>query len=300
MAIMLEQDANPAQGAFNSAQDAVSFSDDVAIGSDGKVHFPRVIVGGLPTAVLDRKATARLTVAAALSRRGKRRPCAFFTTTNGQVVSLCASQPDVKRLFERADLISADGMSVVFASRLGPGPHLPERVATTDAFHDVARLAGRARLSFYFLGASEDVNRRAVERVKQSYPGVKIAGRHHGYFAPAEEPEIIEKINAAGPDVLWVGLGVPHQQRFILNNLARLTSVGVAKSCGGLFDFLAGKNKRAPRWMQVGGLEWAYRIWMEPNRLLMRYLTTNPHAAYWLLRSRGLASEGVIDADTPA
>ena len=223
MTPMLDHDEN------GPAEKAVTAADGIAIGADGKIHFPRVIVGGLPVAVLDRKRTARLTVATALSRRGSGRPCAFFTTTNGQVVSLCASRADVKRMFERADLISADGMSVVLASRLGPGPHLPERVATTDAFHDVARLASRAAISFYFLGASEEANRLAVARVRETYPGVKIAGRHHGYFAPAEEPAIVDAINAAAPDVLWVGLGVPSQQRFVLGNLARLTSVGVAK-----------------------------------------------------------------------
>src|SRR5260221_433585 len=180
---MRENDEN------SPAQNAVPAADGIAIGADGKIHFPRVIVGGLPVAVLDRKRTARLTVATALSRRGSGRPCAFFTTTNGQVVSLCASRTDVKRMFERADLISADGMSVVLASRLGPGPQLPERVATTDAFHDVARLAGRAGLSFFFLGASEEVNRLAVARVRQTYPGVKIAGRHQMAEATIFAPE---------------------------------------------------------------------------------------------------------------
>jgi exopolysaccharide biosynthesis WecB/TagA/CpsF family protein len=132
------------------------------------------------------------------------------------------------------------------------------------------------------------------------YPGARIVGRRHGYFEPGEEAGIVDAINAAAPDILWVGLGVPNQQRFILRNLNRLTSVGVAKSCGGLFDFLAGKNKRAPRWMQKAGLEWAFRIREEPRRLLMRYLTTNSHAAYWLVRARGIASEGVIEADSPA
>lgn len=276
--------------------DTASQRDEITVAPDGKVRFPRVIVGGLPVAVLDRQSTARLTIAAALFRRGSGRPCAFFTTTNGQVVSLCASQPEVKRLFERADLISADGMSVVFASRLGPGRGLPERVATTDAFHDAARLAQEQGMSFYFFGATEEVNARAVERAREIHPGLKFVGRRNGYFRPEEEGEIVDEINAAAPDVLWVGLGVPRQQHFVLKNLDRLTSVGVAKSCGGLFDFLAGRTRRAPRWMQRAGLEWVFRAWEEPGRLAARYLTTNPHAAYWLLRARGAASEGAIEA----
>lgn len=268
----------------------------IEIGDRGHVQFPRVVVGGLAVAALDRKDTARLTISAALSRRGTRQPCLFFTTTNGQVVSLCASDPEVKALFAEADLISADGMSVVFASRLGRRVRLPERVATTDAFHDAARLAATTGATFYLLGGSEEVNAAAARRVAEIYPGVTVVGRRNGYFSREEEPAVIDAINAAAPDILWIGFGVPAQQRFIVRNRARLTSVGVAKSCGGLFDFLAGKNARAPRWMQKTGLEWAFRIYEEPQRLLWRYLTTNPHAAYWLLRARGSADKGVIEA----
>ncbi|CAN5178599.1 WecB/TagA/CpsF family glycosyltransferase [soil metagenome] len=264
------------------------------------VRFPRVVVGGLPVAVLDREQTARLTISAALARRGSGRPCLFFTTVNGQVVSLCASDASVRRLFEQADLISADGMSVVFASRLGPGAALPERVATTDAFHDASLLACREGARFFFFGGSEEVNARAVARVRELYPELEIAGWRSGYFDPVDEDDIVDEINATAPDVLWVGLGVPFQQQFVRRNLRRLTSVGVTKSCGGLFDFLAGRNKRAPEWMQRAGLEWAFRVSEEPARLLWRYFTTNPHAAYWLLRARGLASEGAIEASRGA
>lgn len=268
----------------------------IAVGDGRHVQFPRVVVGGLPVAALDRKDTARLTVSAALSRRGTGQPCLFFTTTNGQVVSLCASDPEVKRLFGHADLISADGMSVVFASRLGSRVRLPERVATTDAFHDAARLASTTGATFYFLGGTEEVNAAAARRVAEIYPAVRLVGRRNGYFTREEEPAIVEAVNEAAPDILWIGFGVPAQQRFIVRNRERLTSVGVAKSCGGLFDFLAGKNSRAPRWMQKAGLEWAFRIYEEPQRLLWRYLTTNPHAAYWLVRARGAADDGVIEA----
>jgi N-acetylglucosaminyldiphosphoundecaprenol N-acetyl-beta-D-mannosaminyltransferase len=263
---------------------------------DGYIRFPRVTIGGLPVAVLDRQQTARLTIGAALSRRGNGRPCLFFTTVNGQVVSLCASDPAVKGLFEKADLISPDGMSVVFASRFVPGPNLPERVATTDAFHDAAGLAVSLGARFFLFGGTEDVNRRAADRVRKIYPTLAIVGRRSGYFDAEEEPAIVDEINAAAPDVLWVGLGVPHQQRFVVRNLHRLTSVGVAKSCGGLFDFLAGKNRRAPRWMQKAGLEWAFRASQEPRRLLWRYLATNPHAAFsMLVRSGGPTGEGLVE-----
>lgn len=279
-----------------SESGATPGSGDDVVRRAADVRFPRAVVGGLPVAVLDRRRTAELMIAAALARRGRGRPCLFFTTINGQVVSLCASDPEVRRVFQQADLISADGMSVVFASRLGPGRPLPERVATTDAFHDVARLARDAGATFFFLGGTEEVNERAAMRAEEIYPGLRIVGRRSGYFGTTDEREIIAEINGAAPDVLWVGMGVPFQQQFIARNLHRLTAVGIAKSCGGLFDFLAGRNRRAPRYMQKAGLEWMFRIYEEPRRLAWRYLTTNPHAAYWLLRSRGPASDGRIEA----
>lgn len=264
--------------------------------------FQRTIVGGLAIAALDRECTAQLTIGAALSRRGSGRPSLFFTTANGQVISLCAAQEDVRRLFEAADVISADGMSVVFASRFGSQIPLPERVATTDAFHDAAKLAVTRSATFYLLGASEEINAAAADRARTLYPGLQIVGRRNGYFSRDEESSVVDAINAVSPDVLWVGMGVPRQQEFVVRNLSRLTAVGVTKSCGGLFDFLAGTVSRAPQWVQASGLEWAYRTLQEPRRLAWRYATTNTRAAYYLLSRKGAASDGAIDvsAESPA
>ncbi len=278
--------------------DAETVAHDSRTAEKRGVTFQRVSIGGLPVAVLDRDQTARLTISAALARRGVERPCLFFTTANGQGISLCASNSNVRSLFQQADLISADGMSVVFASRVLSGPTLPERVATTDAFHDAALVAEKTGATFYLFGADEEVNAKATARARQLYPKLNIVGNRHGYFTPEEEPAIIDDINARAPDVLWIGLGVPHQQRFVCNNRRKLTSVGLAKTCGGLFDFLAGKNKRAPDWAQAAGLEWAFRASQEPTRLAWRYVKTNPHAAYFMLfRSGDFADEGFVDAD---
>jgi N-acetylglucosaminyldiphosphoundecaprenol N-acetyl-beta-D-mannosaminyltransferase len=277
-----------------SGGDIDSEVDRVTLRSSGRIYFQRAYVGGLPVAALDRKSTARLTIEAALSRRGSGRPCLFFTTTNGQVVSLCAVDPDVRHLFEQADLISADGMSVVFASRLGSAS-VPERVCTTDGFHDAAAIAAERGARFFFLGATDEVNALAVERIRALYPKLEIVGHRNGYFGFEDEPAIVDEINRSQPDVLWIGLGVPRQEQFVAHNLHRLTSVGLAMTCGGLFDFLAGKATRAPNWMQAAGLEWAYRMWREPRRLTWRYATTNPHAAYYLLRGSRHASDGIIE-----
>jgi exopolysaccharide biosynthesis WecB/TagA/CpsF family protein len=250
-------------------------------------NFDIVRVGGLPIAMMDRRQTARFTVERAVAGKKLDRHCELHTTANGQVVSLCASQPAVRSLYEKADLISADGMSVVFASRLRCPSALPERVATTDVFHDVAEAAVRRGATFYFLGGTEEVVERAAFRAQQLYPRLRLVGWHHGHFASSRDNEIGDMINEAAPDVLWVGMGVPRQQEFILGQRRRWTSVGVAKTCGGLFDFLSGNRGRAPTWMQSAGLEWFYRALHEPKRLGWRYLTTNPHAMYVMWTDSG-------------
>ncbi len=200
---------------------------------------------------------------------------------------MCANNHQIHDLFAAADLIHADGMPIVWASRLTSGHTLPERVATTDLFHDVAQRAEDAGVSFYLLGAAGEVLRRAVDRTRERYPRLEIAGYRDGYFDAREEENVLVAINAAKPDILWVGMGVPAEQKFCLRNRARLSQVGVIKTSGGLFDFVSGKNSRAPRLMQSLSLEWAYRAALEPRRLAYRYLTTSPHALYLLLTNSG-------------
>ena len=96
--------------------------------------------------------------------------------------------------------------------------------------------------------------------------------------------EVLDEINTLAPDILWLGLGVPAEQKFVRDFGDRLTNVGVIKTSGGLFDHLSGKNPRAPRWLQRAGFEWLWRMLVEPRRLFWRYLTTNPRAFYCILR----------------
>lgn len=247
-------------------------------------EWPTSFLGRLSIVQADLKCSARGFVAEALGRRGKGGRPFYSTSANGQVLALCGKDPEFLALMRKADQIHADGMPMVLYSRMFSKRPLPERVATTDLVQEVARLAEEAGVSFYFLGASEEVNAGAVEEMRKRYPRLAFAGRHDGYFGREDEDEIVAGINAAKPDILWVGLGVPLEQRFIDRNIDRLTGVGVVKTSGGLFDFISGKNARAPAWMQAAGLEWLYRVWLEPRRLAMRYLTTNPQAIGALIR----------------
>ncbi|MCT4655758.1 MAG: WecB/TagA/CpsF family glycosyltransferase [Cohaesibacter sp.] len=246
-----------------------------------------ITLGGLPITVASCDSAARDMVDEALARRSPDRDEGqapkYITSANGQVLSMCATDAEIKALFEEADIIHADGEPMVKLSRLLCHTGLPERVATTDLVHNAAKLALEENISFYFLGASQEVIETARANMEKLYPGLVFAGARNGYISEEEEDTVIEEINAAKPDILWIGMGVPLEQKFISRNKNRLTGVGVIKTCGGLFDFLSGKNKRAAPWMQKLGLEWAYRTWLEPRRLAWRYLTTNPHALLLLL-----------------
>lgn len=250
-------------------------------------EWPTSFLGRLPIAQTDIKGTARGFVTHALDSRGKNLRPFVSTSANGQVLALCGKDEAFLSLMRKADQIHADGMPMVLYSKLFSKRPLAERVATTDLVHEVAKAAEDTGVSFYFLGASEEVNAKAVEEMQKLYPNLVFAGRRNGYFSREEEDEVIAGVNAARPDILWVGLGVPLEQQFIDRNVDKLKGVGIIKTSGGLFDFISGKNSRAPAWMQAAGLEWLYRIWLEPRRLAMRYLTTNPQAIGALIRHSG-------------
>jgi N-acetylglucosaminyldiphosphoundecaprenol N-acetyl-beta-D-mannosaminyltransferase len=241
-------------------------------------HAPVVRVGGLPITALTRKDWAACIVTEALARRRRGLTPLFLTSANGNVISRYARDPQFRALMDTADAIDADGQPVVIASKLLTRTPIPERAATTDTFHDVAKFGAPHGLRVYLLGGRDDINATAAMKALQANPGLVLVGRRHGYFKPADEDAVVAAINEAEPDVLWIGLGVPNEQAFVVRNRARLTRVGVIKTCGGLFDFVAGKSPRAPLWMQDLSLEWAYRLYQEPQRLFWRYLTTNIHS----------------------
>jgi exopolysaccharide biosynthesis WecB/TagA/CpsF family protein len=243
-------------------------------GRAATADVPRITVGGLRMAALDLEATADFMIEATDPRHRIGRPL-YLTSANGEVLARCSTEPQTERLFRAADLINADGQPLVAASKLQSWFPLPERVATTDLFHVVARKAEVAGRSFYMLGASEDENAAAVKKVQNLYPKLKIVGYSHGYLRGDALRGKVEEINA-------VALGVPSEQAFVEEFTPLLTNVGVIKTSGGLFNFLSGSRSRAPQWLQKIGLEWAWRTWLEPRRLLWRYLTTNPRAIYLL------------------
>jgi N-acetylglucosaminyldiphosphoundecaprenol N-acetyl-beta-D-mannosaminyltransferase len=261
------------------------------IGRTVTAGVPRITLGGLRIAVLDLEQTADFMIDLVFPMRRVGRPL-YLTSANGEVLARCATEPMTDQLFRAADLINADGQPLVTVSQLKSPMRLPERVATTDLFHVVARKAEAAGLTFYMFGAEEDQNAAAVANVRKAYPNLQIVGRSHGYLRGDALRAKVDEINALAPDYLWVALGVPYEQAFVAEFTSRLPNVGIIKTSGGLFNFLSGSKPRAPQWMQDVGLEWAWRIWLEPRRLFWRYLTTNPRALYLLLnKSRSAISD---------
>jgi N-acetylglucosaminyldiphosphoundecaprenol N-acetyl-beta-D-mannosaminyltransferase len=171
------------------------------------------------------------------------------------------------------DLILADGVPVVWASRLLGRP-LPERIAGIDLMLGMLRRGNEKGYRIYCLGASEGVLATAVARITAEYRRVRLVGHHHGYFTPQEEPAIVAAVVRAHPDILLVGISSPKKERFLARWSDQL-DVAVCHGVGGSFDVIAGKVRRAPALWQRLGLEWLYRVKQEPRRLWRRYLTTN-------------------------
>ena len=175
------------------------------------------------------------------------------------------------RILREADLAVADGMPIVLLSRLLRDP-LPARVAGSNLVPDLCPRCRAEGLRFYVLGGAEEALAEALAAMerKAGFP-MPIAGSDHSFVKLGEEqPEIVERINAAKPDILFVALGNPKQELWLARNAAAL-DVPVALGIGGSFNFVAGRVKRAPRWMQRCGLEWVHRIAQEPGRLWRRY-----------------------------
>jgi len=244
--------------------------------------FSKVMVGGLPTACLSRDALAQLMLQDCMAAQADRpRQPKLVFASNGHAIALAAKDPHFRATLEQADIIHADGQAAVFASRMTDTP-IPERSATTDFIHDAAKIAAQHGLRFFLLGATEEANAQAARVLRQSYPGLQIVGRRHGYFSRDEEKDICDEINLTQPDVIWVGLSVPLEYEFSVRNKARLQA-GWLVTCGGCYNFITGTYRRAPLWMQAMGLEWLFRLIREPKRLFWRYAVTNPLAIFLLL-----------------
>lgn len=189
--------------------------------------------------------------------------------------------PELYRDVSTADLVTADGMGILLASRLAGQP-LTERVTGIDLMERVLILCAKNGFRPYILGARQEVLDAAVYRIRLKHPELSLAGVRHGYFTPGDETTIIAEINASNADCVFVGVPTPMKERFIARNRHQLNAAFVM-GVGGSIDVLAGHVQRAPSWMQRAGLEWLFRLLQEPRRMWRRYLVTNTKFLGWLL-----------------
>lgn len=181
------------------------------------------------------------------------------------------------------DIINIDGMGVVWAAR-ALGYDVPERVTGIDLFYALNARAKQDGLSVYYLGATNEIVTSAASKMSQAYPGLKIAGFHHGYFWDNEQA-VVEHIKSSGADMLFVAITSPKKERFI-NQWKEQLGVKFVMGIGGTLDIVGGQVKRAPEWMQKTGLEWLYRLLQEPGRLWKRYFITNAKFAGMLIKAK--------------
>jgi N-acetylglucosaminyldiphosphoundecaprenol N-acetyl-beta-D-mannosaminyltransferase len=200
---------------------------------------------------------------------------------NAAVCNLALDDAAFRARLMGADLRYADGQSIIWAARC-LGSTLPERVATTDLIGPLARSSAERGKRIFLYGGRTGVAQRAAARLREIAPGLHVDGRE-GYAAPAGMPSVIDEINAFAPDVLFVGLGDPLQQHWVEAHRGQLNAP-VIMTCGGLFDWVSGDNRRAPRWMISSGFEWLWRLMIEPRRLASRYLIGNPVFLFHLAR----------------
>ncbi len=209
--------------------------------------------------------------------------CQQIVTVNPEFVMNAQRNKDFRTAINAAALIVADGVGVVWATRYLGRP-VPERVTGTDLLPELAQRCDAAGYRLYLLGAAPGIAEAAGARLQELAPGLVIAGTYAGSPAPNEEEEIIERVRAAHADVLCVAYGAPAQDLWIWRNLARLP-VAVAIGVGGAYDFLSGRQQRAPVFLRKLGLEWLYRLYREPWRW-RRMLALPRFAMRVILRGR--------------
>jgi N-acetylglucosaminyldiphosphoundecaprenol N-acetyl-beta-D-mannosaminyltransferase len=210
---------------------------------------------------------------------------ALFITANLHYAMLSARDPRLQALNQKAAFLVADGMPLVWYSRL-TRRRLPERVAGADLVYSLCRRAAERRHRVFFLGGAPGVAEAAAAELARRYPGLEVAGTDSPRLealSRQQHAELLARIRRRRPHLLLAALGQPKGELWLSEHLEAL-AVPVSVQVGASFDFVAGRVARAPRWMQRVGLEWLYRAWREPRRLGPRYFHDGLFLARALLR----------------
>lgn len=202
-----------------------------------------------------------------LDTRLKERRQTFVVTANAEIIMMCQNDRKYNQIVgQQAELVLPDGAGAVWAGRY-LGNNVPERVAGFDLYCRLLELSAKKGYKAYFFGGAPGVAEAAMAKAQEMYPGLEVAGCRNGYFKPEDEPGIIKAINDSGADMLFAALGAPKQEKWLSKYRSQLKPV-ILMGIGGSFDVLAGKMERAPKWMQEASLEWAFRLYKQPSRLM--------------------------------
>ncbi|GLS44519.1 WecB/TagA/CpsF family glycosyltransferase [Methylobacterium brachythecii] len=235
---------------------------------------------GLPVDLLTFDST--LALAGDAMRTGT--PCQHVALNVAKLVN-ARRDSELDRDIRNSEIVGIDGMGIVWALQL-LGERRAVRVAGIDLFEGLIGLCAAEGFRPFLLGATPEVLSATEAELKRRHPDLVVAGRHHGYFGPADETTLCAQIAASGAHCLFVAMPTPRKERFMLRNRERL-AVPFVMGVGGSFDVVAGKVQRAPRLLQRSGLEWFYRLAQEPRRLAARYTRTNLVFARLMAREIG-------------
>lgn len=221
----------------------------------------------------------------AIEERIARREPHYVCVTSVHGVIESQGDETLRHIHNTAGLVTPDGMPLVWVCRLMGFRHV-DRVYGPDLMLTLCERSAQQGYRHFFYGGAPGVAEKLAARLQSRFPGLNVVGSYSPPFRPltAEEDEaVVKRINAVAPDICWVGISTPKQERWIQAHVGELgasTLIGV----GAAFDFHAGVKKQAPRWMQRSGTEWLFRLLMEPRRLWRRYLTSNPRFLWLILR----------------
>ena len=214
----------------------------------------------------------------------ERRKSSYVCVANVHMTVEAKRDKEFREVVNNADLVTPDGMPLVYALRLLYGLR-QERVAGMDLMPDLIKESEKRGFSVFFFGSTRDVLDRILKRIESEFPALRVAGSYSPPFKPLEDLDldrIAEMIEESGPNIVFVSLGCPKQERFMAMMKGKINAVMIG--VGGAFPVFAGLKKRAPGWMQKAALEWLYRLIQEPQRLTLRYAYTNTLFLYLLAR----------------
>ena len=191
--------------------------------------------------------------------------CKMVFAPNVEFIMMAQKDKEFFNLLQESSLSTPDSIGVIMGAKLQK-KSFKERIPGQSYFRKIIELSNEKGYSIYLLGGEPGIPEKTKENLEKLFPNVNIVGVHHGYFDENEEKEIIREINTLQPNVLFVALGAPRQEKWIKEHKDQL-KVDVAAGQGGTYDYEAGKIKRAPLWVQKIGMEWFWRLAKEPSRI---------------------------------